>query len=125
MKICFPTEDLQGLDSRVHGHFGTAPGFVMVETDTMRVSRIVNEDLHHAHGMCQPLKALGGERVDGIVVGGIGLGALTKLRSEGIEVYRASEGTVKENLELIGKGRLPTFDPARTCGGQGGGCGHH
>ena len=34
MKVCFPTETLQGLDSRVYGHFGSAPGFVIVDTGT-------------------------------------------------------------------------------------------
>jgi hypothetical protein len=60
MKICFPTENLKGLDSIVYGHFGSAPGFVIVDTESTDIEEIKNGDLHHAHGMCQPLKALGG-----------------------------------------------------------------
>ena len=40
---------------------------------------IPNRNEHHAHGMCQPLVAIQGEDIGGIVVGGIGMGALNKL----------------------------------------------
>ncbi len=127
MKICFPTETLQGLESVVFGHFGSAPGFVIVETDTMSVEEIINLDQHHAHGMCQPLRALGGKSVDGVVVGGIGMGALMKLQAQGINVYRAMQGTVRDNVDMIQSGKLPQFTAEHTCGGHmgGGGCAHH
>lgn len=125
MKICFPTEDLKGLESTVYGHFGSAPGFVIVDTETMEAHEISNKDLHHAHGMCQPLKALGGHKVDGVVVGGIGMGALMKLQAEGITVYRALEGSVRESIRFIQEGKLPQFGIEHTCAGHAGGCGHH
>lgn len=125
MKICFPTDTLQGLESNVFGHFGSAPGFVIVETDTMGVEEINNVDQHHVHGMCQPMMALGGRKVDGIVVGGIGMGALMKLQSQGVNVYRGLQGTVRENLDLIKGGKLPLFTSEHTCGGGQDGCAHH
>lgn len=125
MKICFPTETLQGMDSRVFGHFGSAPGFVIVDVDTMGVEEIKNGDLHHTHGNCQPLKALGGRAVDAVAVGGIGMGALMKLQAQGVRVYRAVQGTVTDNIELLRKNMLPQFQPEHTCGGHsGGGCAH-
>lgn len=126
MKVCFPTENLQGLESTVYGHFGSAPGFVIVDTETTEVDQITNGDQHHAHGMCQPLLALGGHKVDGIVVGGIGMGALMKLQAQGVRVYRALQGSVQDNLEMIKNGRLPEMSPEHTCAGhaQGGGCSH-
>lgn len=127
MKICFPTEDLKGLDSQVYSHFGSAPGFVIVDTDSRDIEQISNTDQHHAHGMCQPMKALGGRKVDAIAVGGIGMGALMKLQGQGIRVYRAAQGTVEQNTALFLDRKLPEFDPAFTCGGAqtGGGCAHH
>ncbi|MEM5786459.1 MAG: NifB/NifX family molybdenum-iron cluster-binding protein [Syntrophobacteraceae bacterium] len=125
MKICFPTRNLQGLDSAVYEHFGSAPGFVIVDTESKKVEEIKNDDLHHAHGMCQPLKALGGNKVDAVAVGGIGAGALMKLQAEGVRVYRAAQGTVGENIEFLLKGHLPEFDAKFTCSGHtGGGCAH-
>jgi predicted Fe-Mo cluster-binding NifX family protein len=125
MNVCFPTQKLQGLDSIVYGHFGSAPGFVIVDTGEMRVEEINNNDLHHAHGMCQPLKALGGFKVDAVVVGGIGMGALMKLQAQGIKVYRGARGTVQQNIDLIRQGKLPQFSDKHTCAGHsGGGCAH-
>jgi len=125
MKVCVPTEHLQGMESSVFGHFGSAPGFVIVDLDTMQVEEVKNGDQHHAHGMCQPLKALGGRKVDSIIVAGIGLGALNKLLAEGIAVYRAVEGTVSQNVKMIQEGKLPQFSPQFTCKGHEGGCAHH
>ena len=125
MKICFPTETLQGLESQVYEHFGSAPGFVIVDTESKSVEEINNSDLHHAHGMCQPLKALGGRVVDAIAVGGIGVGALMKLQAQGIRVFRVTQGTVGQNVQFILKNNLPQFDASFTCAGHtGGGCAH-
>ncbi len=125
MKICFPTETLEGLESRVYEHFGSAPGFVIVDTETKIVEEISNNDLHHAHGMCQPLKALGGRQVDAVAVGGIGMGALMKLQAQGIRVFRVTQGTVEQNIRFILKQNLPEFDARFTCAGHsGGGCAH-
>jgi predicted Fe-Mo cluster-binding NifX family protein len=125
MKICFPTETLEGMESKVFGHFGSAPGFVIVDVETKGVEEIKNGDLHHAQGGCQPLKALGGRAVDAVAVGGIGRGALMKLQAQGVRVYHAVEGTVDHNIGLLQKEQLPEFLPEHTCGGHsGGGCAH-
>jgi predicted Fe-Mo cluster-binding NifX family protein len=125
MKICFPAETLQGLESKVYEHFGSAPGFVIVDTESKSVEEINNNDLHHAHGMCQPLKALGGREVDAVAVGGIGMGALMKLQAQGIRVFRVTQGTVGQNIQFILKKKLPEFDARFTCAGHtAGGCAH-
>jgi predicted Fe-Mo cluster-binding NifX family protein len=125
MRICFPVENLQGLESAVYDHFGSAPGFIIVDTDSEGIEEIKNNDLHHAHGMCQPTKALGGRTVDATAVGGIGMGALMKLQGQGIRVYRVVQGTVGQNISLILNQRLPEFAANLTCAGHAeGGCAH-
>ena len=42
-----------------------------------------------------------GKKVDAIVVGGIGAGAIYKLNNMGIKVYKAVQGTVQTNIELF------------------------
>ena len=75
--------------------------------------------------MCQPMKALGGKRVDAVAVAGIGMGALLGLEAQGIKVYRAMQGTVGHNIDLIREGKLAAFDSRHTCAGHaGGGCAH-
>ncbi|MCB2149519.1 MAG: diguanylate cyclase [Deltaproteobacteria bacterium] len=128
MKIAFPIVENKGIDSDVHGHFGSAPFFVFVDIDTDSVEIFENPDQDHQHGACNPMTALGGRNVDGVVVGGIGGGALKKLNNDGITVYRAVEGTVRENARLIKAGSLPEFEPNQVCGHhhgvQIGGCAH-
>ncbi len=125
MKICFPTEDLRGLESTVYGHFGSAPGFVIVDSESRNVEEIANNDLHHSQGMCQPLKAFGGREIDAVGVGGIGRGALSKLHALGIKVYLVTNGTVGQNVVRIINGELPEFQADFSCPGHAGGtCAH-
>jgi len=116
MIIAFPIIEDKGLDSKVHGHFGSAPHFVFVDFDADTVAVFENPDQDHQHGACNPMTALGGRKVDGVVVGGIGGGALKKLTNSGITVYRAVDGSVAENAQLIKSGNLPVFEPNDVCG---------
>jgi predicted Fe-Mo cluster-binding NifX family protein len=127
MKVCFPVRDTSELDSPVYGHFGSAPAFVLVDTETEALTVLPNVDQHHAHGMCNPVAALAGQTVDAVVVGGIGGGALMKLNMAGITVYKSTGGTIAENLAFLTAGRLPQFQPGQVCGGhtgEGGICAH-
>jgi predicted Fe-Mo cluster-binding NifX family protein len=127
MKVCFPVNTIQSLDSEVYGHFGSAPAFIMVDTETQEATAITNNDQQHAQGMCSPIKALGGLEIDCVVVGGIGGGALMKLNQSGISVYKAMGLTVRDNLDLMHAGKLPVFQPGHTCGGHSasGECSHN
>lgn len=127
MKVCFPVKEDSALDSKVYGHFGSAPAFVMVDTENESVTVISNSNQHHAHGMCNPVAALAGHTIDAVVVGGIGGGALMKLNMAGITVYRAMAETIAENLAFLTAGRLPQFQPGQVCAGHsgiGGTCAH-
>ena len=128
MKICFPVAENQGLESEVYGHFGSAPQFLVVDTETREIKVLNNGDEHHAHGACQPLKALGGQEIDAVVVGGIGGGALMGLNRAGLAVYKAEGLTIADNLTCFAQDELPILTPGQTCGGHGhghgGGC-HH
>ena len=125
MKVAFAVEKDSGKESLVYGHFGSAPVFVMYDTERDETSTISNRDLGHSHGACNPMKALGGAAVDAVVVGGIGTGALMRLNAEGIRVYRAIAPTISENIQLLTEGKLPALDQIGTCGGHAGGCGGH
>lgn len=126
MKICFPVQQDEGFDSSVYNHFGSAPVFVVVDTETNGIASIHNRDQHHVHGACNPLKALDNQKVDAIVVGGIGAGALTRLNQMGIAVHRSQAPTVRENVSLFAAQQLPVLTMQGCCGGHGkdGGCAH-
>jgi predicted Fe-Mo cluster-binding NifX family protein len=126
MKICFPSQKNDGLDSAVYNHFGSAPIFVVVDTDTDNVTAINNRDQHHTHGACNPMKALDNQKVDAIVVGGIGAGALNRLNQMGIVVHRSQASTIRENLAMFASKTLPELTLQGCCGGHSndGGCAH-
>jgi predicted Fe-Mo cluster-binding NifX family protein len=126
MKVCFPVMENRGLESQVFGHFGSAPEFLVFDMATSEVTAINNQDQIHQHGACNPVAGLGGHKVDAIVVGGIGGGALQKLNSAGMRVFQAREGTVAANIELFRNQELPEYTPGHTCGGhdKSHGCSH-
>jgi len=126
MKICFPVQKDEGLESSVYNHFGSAPAFVVIDTETNSVSTINNQDQHHSHGACNPMKALDNQKVDAIVVGGIGAGALTRLNQMGIQVHRSQAASIRENMSLFTAKNLPVLTVQGCCGGHSddGGCAH-
>ncbi|OGW35696.1 MAG: diguanylate cyclase [Nitrospirae bacterium GWD2_57_9] len=126
MKVCFPVQQNEGIDSKVYNHFGSAPLFILVDTESGALSQINNGDQHHAHGACNPLKALDGQKIDAVVVGGIGGGALSRLNQSGVRVYRAQSVTVRENLSRYADKNLPEYTLQSCCGGHshGGNCAH-
>lgn len=125
MKLCFPVTSDDGLDSKVHDHFGSAQRFIMVDTETGATFSIDNTDKHHTHGSCNPLKALAGAPLDAVVVGGIGAGALIMLNRAQVKVFSSQAPTVGENVALFRSGAFQEIVPP-TCGGHGHGhgCAH-
>jgi predicted Fe-Mo cluster-binding NifX family protein len=124
MKICFPVKEIADLDSEVYGHFGSAPAFVLVDSLTEAVTVLENADQNHSHGKCNPVGALEGHKVEAVVVGGIGGGALMKLNGAGIRVYQAGGKTVRENIALLTARKLALFMPGHICSGHSGACAH-
>jgi predicted Fe-Mo cluster-binding NifX family protein len=110
-----------GLESVVYEHFGSAPIFMIYDSDSKELKAVSNADRHHSHGMCHPLKALGGESIDAVILGGIGMGALGKLNAMGVKVLKAEGRTIKDNVSLFTDGKLVEITTG--CGGHGHGHG--
>ena len=119
MFVCIPIEKDLGLQSRVCAHFGATPEFLVVDTDSMGTRSILNKNQHHSHGMCAPLASLEGEKIDAIVVGGIGMGALNKLTMAGMRVFMAEHETVGETIAALAAGALKPVQPGMACAHHG------
>jgi|WetSurMetagenome_2_1015567.scaffolds.fasta_scaffold736027_2 predicted Fe-Mo cluster-binding NifX family protein len=107
MKVCFAAQKDEGLKSAVYDHFGSAPAFIAVDTAVDQAVTVDNNGLHHVHGACNPIRAMGRQDVETVVVGGNGAGAVRGLNSKGIRVFKAVALTVKQNLDLLGTAGLP------------------
>ncbi len=104
MKICIPTEVPMGLDSIAYGHFGSAPYFLIFDTETKEIEVLNNNEAEHEHGQCNPITPLRDKGVKAIVVAGMGARALQNLQSMGIKAYRIQDGTsvrsIVDNLDF-------------------------
>ena len=123
MKICIPADAHTGLEAQPFGHFGSAPYFVIHNTEDGTTDTIENANAHHAGGGCQPLAALGNQAVDAFIVGGIGAGAIQKLNAAGVRVFQSMPGTVLDNVNALASGTLPELAVAAGCKGHNG-CDH-
>ena len=124
MKVAFAVQADEGIKSKVFNHFGSAPVFVIADAVTGEVTSVNNQDMHHVHGACNPIKAIDGRKVDAVVVGGIGAGAMSKLNAMGIRVFGSAAATVAENLDLLNSGNLRELMVMHACAGHAGGCNH-
>ncbi len=121
MRICIPVKADAGAKSAVCEHFGSSPLFLIVDTESGACRALPNRNAHHAHGMCQPLAAIQGERLDCLVVAGMGNGALMKLTAAGVRVFLTDHPTVEEAVRALQAGTLRPLTPDRACAGHG----HH
>jgi predicted Fe-Mo cluster-binding NifX family protein len=119
MNICIPVESDQGISSKVCAHFGSAPAFMIIDTDSLVCRAIANTNQHHGHGMCQPLALLSGEKIQGLVVSGIGMGALKKCQAADIKVYRSNQSTVRDTVNAYKAGTLAEVADNEACAHHG------
>jgi predicted Fe-Mo cluster-binding NifX family protein len=118
MRICVPTGNDAGIDAPVHPHFGSAPYFSLLDTDTGGVEVLDNHDLPHEHGHCHPVGQLTGVDLDAVVVRGMGRGALARLTEAGIQVLVTDAPTLRHVLTSLRAGDLRALDPEAVCRGH-------
>jgi len=119
MKICIPTENKEGLGAKVHEHFGSAPYFIIYDTEKETFKAVDNSNAHHSHGMCHPIGVLGVSSLDAVVCRGMGLRAVQKLNEANIKAYRASGETVAEIIRKYKAGGLEEITVQNACAQHG------
>ncbi len=123
MRLCFPTENEVGLEATLAGHFGSAPYYTIVETDSGACEVVANAQARHEHGSCEAASGMGGRSVDAVICHGLGRRALAGLAAAGIPVYVADAALVAEAVEGFRAGQLARLTEDAAChGGQGHGC---
>ena len=124
MKICIPTKDDLGLESRVYDHFGSAPFFAMMDADSGRLDVVHNTDLDHRHHSCHHIDGLKTHNVDVVVCSGVGRRAFAALQEAGIDVLVPEHATVADIVSTVRAGEVHRLSPDRACGGGRQGHGH-
>jgi predicted Fe-Mo cluster-binding NifX family protein len=115
MKICIPTENKEGLNAKVYGHFGSAPYFTIYDTEKGTCETIDNTNAHHSHGMCHPIGALGTLSIDAVVCQGMGARAVQKLNEINIKAFRAGGETVSGIINKYKANELEEITVQNAC----------
>jgi len=121
MKLCIPTADDRGLEGRVSEHFGRAPYFTVVDTNSGRTEIVANANAEHAHGECGGWDALLTLPLDAVVCRGVGRRAHDRLAEHGLMVLATDASDVSGVVEAFRAGEVKEMVPH----GPGHRHGHH
>ena len=96
----FVVSEGESLDSYVADDFGHAPYFLVVDSDTLDYSVIVNEfaDAEEGAGIAVA-NAITTLKVDAVITGGIGMHGIQILERAGIAVSSDEEGTAEQCIK--------------------------
>ena len=114
LSAIIPVKEINGLDSRIHGHFGRAPYFIILKLDDKGGAEIedfyYNEFLgekDHIHVGVKVIKAVIKHNLDIVFTPKIGEISFYMLKDNFVDIYRAEAGsTVRKVLEQYGNGEI-------------------
>ena len=115
MKLCIPTMNDKGMDAEISGHFGSAPFFMIYDTETKGIKFIDNTNEEHEHGSCTPLGLLGKEGITAVVCGGMGARAVQMLNQGGVKAYRTESEKAADVVAQFTKGGLEELTIDNSC----------
>lgn len=119
MLVCIPTSNAAGLESTIHEHFGSAPYFTLINTESDEVQILENCNSHHVHGTCHPMSQLCNFRIDTVMCLGMGRRAVGALNAEGIRTLITDASTVGEALDQLARGIARDMNASVACHGHG------
>ncbi len=119
MKICFPVQEKNGLAQKIYQHFGSAPFFIIYDTETKNFQTVENSNQHHSHGACHPLGIISQFKVDAVITSGMGKRAVQLLNEAGIKVFLSAGDSVEDALRKSAANDLVELTPANACGHHG------
>ncbi|WP_028584720.1 NifB/NifX family molybdenum-iron cluster-binding protein [Desulfogranum mediterraneum] len=123
MRVAIPSEGEGGLDGKRAGHFGHCDVFTCIDFENGEIKEVsIVPNREHVQGGCMvPVNLLAENKVNALVVGGIGMRPLMGFRQVGIEVYHDSaRPDIRPVVEDFLAGNLPMITDNDVCGGGGG-----
>jgi cation diffusion facilitator family transporter len=117
LSVIIPVEEMSGLDSKIHGHFGRAPYFIILNLDDKGGAEI--EDFYHnaflgekdrIHIGVKVVKAVIKHDLGLVFTPQIGEISFYMLKENFIDIYRAKAGeTVREAIARYYSGRMESI----------------
>lgn len=119
MRMAIPAISDEGLSAPACDHFGSAPFFIIYDTETRSLEIMKNMDHEHIHGACNPIGLLKSSRIDSVLCHGMGARAVSLLLREDIQVYRSDLSTVGDMVSEWEMGERSLFTPDDFCSKHG------
>ncbi|NWF75641.1 MAG: cation diffusion facilitator family transporter [Nitrospirae bacterium] len=106
-----PVKDINGLDSKVHGHFGRAPYFIILrlgndnnEIEDFYYNEFINEKKHAG---IKVIKAVIKYKIDVLFTSRVGEISFYMLKNNFVDIYKTEEGcSVREIIEKYRKNQI-------------------
>ncbi|MFW6437088.1 MAG: NifB/NifX family molybdenum-iron cluster-binding protein, partial [Halococcoides sp.] len=118
MLVCVPSLEDGTRESPLSPHFGRAPSYSLVDTETGAVE-VIENDGHHQGGHRSPPNIIAESGADALVVGNLGQRAVQRFDEMEIAVYCGAEGTVGDAIEQFEDEALDMATPdGAHCGGH-------
>lgn len=114
MKVAIPTEGKKGMDEQVSQHFGRAPTYTIVDTESGAVE-VVENTSEHMGGTGLPPELLHAHGVEAILCTNLGHRAVEMFCSMGITAYIGVHGTVAMALGLWKEKKLAEASEESSC----------
>lgn len=121
-RIAVPSNGHGGMDSQRAGHFGHCDVFTFVDVEDGQITQITTlQNQEHSQGGCMvPVNLLASNKVNALIVGGIGLRPLAGFRQVGIDVYHEDQTSiVGPVVNALIAGNLSLITNDQVCGGTG------
>ncbi len=120
LRIAVPSNGEGGLGGTRAGHFGHCDVFTLIDCENgeiVDVTTLQNEE--HVQGGCMvPVNLLAANKVNALLVGGIGMRPLMGFRQVGITVYHEAErAEIKPVVIDLIAGKIPEIMDNQVCGG--------
>jgi predicted Fe-Mo cluster-binding NifX family protein len=121
-RIAIPSNGQGGIDGTRSGHFGHCDVFTLVDVEDSKIKEIsILHNQDHIQGGCMvPVNLLSENRVNALIVGGIGMRPLMGFKQVDIQVFhddqRPEIGPVVQDLIA---GNLNEIRNDQVCGGGG------
>ncbi|MFB6201655.1 MAG: NifB/NifX family molybdenum-iron cluster-binding protein [Halorhabdus sp.] len=110
MLCCVPSLDDGDRDASVSPHFGRAPQYSLVDTETGDVE-VIDNNSHHYGGSRSPPNIIAESGAEALIVGTLGQRAVERFDAMDVEVYCGAEGTVAEAVEQLEADALDRATP--------------
>jgi len=114
VKVCVPTMGQSGMNDMVSPHFGRAPTFTIIDTETEEVEVLPNTS-EHMGGVGYAPEIMAKAGVDVMVCSGLGQRAIGMFEEAGIMVYVGAQGTVRDAVQLWKEGKLQPATAENAC----------